>query len=125
VQFGRGDLGALDLRLGGNLAADDLLHTRPVAIERGREIVAWGQRPVIAAPGRAFCVPANVVRAILQAFEERLPFAIYRSRVFLVAGVNVVDVGGVCALQKRGKGKGGVRVLARHDGFPVIFYYCA
>ena len=41
--------------------------------------------------------------------------------VLLEAGIDVVDVGGVGALQKRRKGKGGVRVLARHDGVLVIF----
>src|SRR5207253_1436554 len=41
-------------------------------------------------------------------------------RILFVAGIEVVDIGGVGALQKRGKSKSGVRVLTRHDGVLVI-----
>ncbi len=38
-----------------------------------------------------------------------------------MAGVEIVDVGGVGALQKRRQGKCCIRVLARHDGVLVSF----
>ena len=68
----------------------------------------------------ALGVLLDVGRGVLQAFEELLPFGVDRGRVLLVAGVEIVDVGGVGALQKRGEGKCGIRVLARHDGVLVI-----
>ena len=106
---------ALGLRLGGELGADRLFDFRPVAVERGGQLVARRQRPVVAAPGRPLGVLADVGRGVLQALEELLPLGVDRGGVFLVAGVDFVDVGGVGALQKRGESKGGVRVLARHD----------
>ena len=58
---------------------------------------------------------------IFQAFEELLPLGVDRGGIVLVAGVDFVDVGGVCALQKRGKGKCSVRILARHGSVLIIF----
>ena len=101
--------------LGRELAGDRLFDLRPVAVERRRQVVARGHRPVRPAPGRAFGVLLNVGRLILQALEKRLPIGIDRGRVPLEASIEFVDVSGVCAPQKRRKGKGGVRVLARHD----------
>ncbi|MBA7468558.1 hypothetical protein ES707_03809 [subsurface metagenome] len=125
MQFGGRDVGAalfssLGLRLGGELGADGLLDQRPVAVERGSQIIARRQRPVIASPGSAFGVLLHVSRAVLQALEELLPLAIDRIGVLFVAGIEIVDIGGVGALQKRREGKGGVRVLTRHDGVLVI-----
>jgi hypothetical protein len=76
---------------------------------------------VVPAPGGAFGVLFDVGGAVLQALEEIPPLAVDRVGILLVAGVEVVDIGGVGALQKRGKGKSGVRVLTRHDGVLVIF----
>ena len=115
MDVGRRQLGSLGLRLGGKPGADGFFDFGPVAVERGGQLVARRQRPVVAAPGRPFGVLADVRRLILQALEEFLPFGVDRGGVFLVAGVDIIDVGSVCALQKRGEGKGGVRVLARHD----------
>ncbi|MHC2277016.1 hypothetical protein ACVME8_003627 [Bradyrhizobium diazoefficiens] len=100
-QIGGGDIGALGLRLGGDLAADRLLDLGPIAVEGGGQVVLRRQRPVGALPGRALGVPADVVRLVLQALEELLPLGVDRGRVLLVAGVDFVDVGGVGALQKR------------------------
>ena len=70
-------------------------------------------------PSAFFLTSAGLV---LQALEELLPLGVDRGRVLLVAGVEFVDVGGVGALQKRGEGKCGVRVLARHDCVLVISF---
>ena len=121
VDVGRRQLGALGLRLGRELGADGLFDFGPVAVERGGQFVARRQRPVVPAPGRPFGVLADVGRRVLQALEKLLPLGVDRGGVLLVAGVDFVDVGGVCALQKRGEGKGGVRVLARHDWRPGDF----
>ncbi len=119
--LGRRDFAALGRRLGGKLGADRLLDLRPVAVECGSEVVLRRQRPMVPAPGGAFGVLADVGRSVLQAFEEFLPLAVDRAGVLLVAGIEIVDIGRVGALQKRGKGKGGVCVLARHGGVLVIF----
>jgi len=127
VDVGRRDLDTLDLslglrlrlRFGCELGTDSLLDFCPIAVERGGELVTRRQRPVVAAPGRSLGVLLNVGRAVFQA-EKFLPLGVDRSRVFFEAGVDFVDVGGVGALQKRRKGKGGVRVLTRHDGVLVI-----
>ncbi len=63
---------------------------------------------------------ATSAGCVLQALEELLPVGVDRGGVRLVAGVEIVDVGGVGALQKRREGKSGVRVLARHDCVLVI-----
>ena len=111
---------ALGLRLGGKLGADGLFDLRPIAVERGGQIVLRRQRPVVAAPGGAFGVLADVGRGVFQALEELLPFGIDRAGVLFIAGVEIVDIGGVGALQKGGEGKCGIRVLARHDCVLVI-----
>ncbi len=115
VDVGRRQLSAFGLRLGRNFGSDGLFHARPVAIERGGQFVARRQRPIVPAPGRAFGVLANVGRGVFQALEKLLPLGIEGGGVLLIAGIDFIDVGGVGALQKRGEGKGGVRVLARHD----------
>src|SRR5208282_19943 len=45
-----------------------------------------------------------------------LPLRIDRLGVGLKARVKVLDIGGIAAVEKRGKGECGVRVLARHGG---------
>ena len=124
MQVGRGDLGAsglaFGLRLGRKLGANHLFDFGPVAVERGRQLVLRRQRPVVAAPGRALGVLLDVGWTVFQALEELLPLGVERGRVLFVAGVDIVDVGGVGALQERRKGKGGIRVLTRHNGVLVI-----
>src|ERR1700694_4546265 len=120
VDIGRGQLAALGLRLGGDLGADGLFHLRPVAVERRSQPAPRRPRPLVPTPGQPFGVLYRVGRLVLQALEEGLPVGVHRSGILLVAGIEVVDIGGVGALQKRGEGKGGVRVLARHDGVLVI-----
>ena len=121
MDIGRRQLSAPGLRLGRKLGADRLFDLEPVAVERGSQFVARRRRPIVPAPGRSFGVFADVGRRVFQALEELLPFGVDRGGIVLVTGVDFIDVGGVCALQKRGKGKSSVRVLARHGGVLVIF----
>ena len=90
-------------------------------VQRRGQFVARRDRPVVAAPGSAFGVLLDVSRGVFQAFEEFLPLGIDRAGVLFIAGVEIVDVGSIGALQKGREGKCCVRVLARHDGVLVIF----
>ena len=63
------------------------------------------QRPIVAAPGGAFGVLADVGRRVLQALEEVLPLGVDRAGVLLVAGIEVVDIGGVGALKNEERAK--------------------
>ena len=65
---------------------------------------------------RAFSV--YVARVVLEALEERLPLGIDRLGVGLVAGVQIVDVRGVGAVEERSESESGVRILARHVRIP-------
>src|ERR1700730_14017535 len=100
MDVGRRYFGALGLHLGRDLAANRLLDRGPVAVERGGQVVARGQRPVVAPPGGSVGGLLNVDRSVFEAFEEFLPFGGDRAGILLVAGVEIVDVGGVGALQK-------------------------
>src|SRR5258706_398580 len=87
MDVGRRQLGALGLRLGGELGSDRLFNLRPVAVERGGQLVAGRQRPVVPAPGRSFGVLQDVARLIFQAPEKLLPFCVDGSRVFPAASI--------------------------------------
>src|SRR4029453_2214370 len=51
---------------------------------------------------------------VLQALKERPPFGIDRSGVRLIAGIEILDVVGIAAVQERRAGESGVGVLPRH-----------
>jgi hypothetical protein len=114
LHLGGGDLGAGDLRLGLDLVADRLLDLAPVAVERRDQLAPLGLRPVALLPRGAAGAARHVGGAVLEAREERLPFGIDRGRVDLVAGIQVLDVARVAAVQERGEGEGRVGVLAGH-----------
>ena len=118
LHLGGGDFDAAALRLGLELVADRALDLAPVARQRGDEIVARRLRPVRQAPGRAAGVLEHRGGIVLEAREEHLPLRIDRVGIGLVAGVELVHVGGVAAVQERGKGEGGVGVLTGHAGNP-------
>ena len=67
-------------------------------------------------PRRAARILGDIAGIVLQALEERLPLRVHRVGIGLEARVNVLDIGGIAAVKKRGKGECGVRVLARHGG---------
>src|SRR4029077_1185201 len=77
--------------------------------------------PVRPAPRRAARIASDVGGIVLQALEERLPLGIDRLRIGFVAGVDVLDIGGIAAVEERGEGEGGVGVLAGHGAFPGRF----
>ncbi len=114
LNVGCGQLGALGLRLRRELRADRLLDLRPVAVERGDEIVARRDRPVRLLPGRPFGAALNVGRLILQALEELLPLAVDRGRVLLEPGVHLFDEGSIGTVEEGRKGESGIRILTRH-----------
>src|SRR5262249_35983924 len=100
--------------LGLDLVAERLLGFGPVAIERRDEFVALGLRPVGPFPRCAARAAGHVGGAVLEAREEGLPLGIDRLGVGLVAGVEVLDVGGVGPVEKRRESEGRVGVLAGH-----------
>ena len=116
LHVGSRELDARRLRLGLDLVADRLLDLAPVAGERRDQFALRALRPVRPPPGRAGRGLADLGTAVLQALEERLPFGIDRGGVGQVAGVEVLDIGGVAAVQERGQGEGGIGVLAGHSG---------
>jgi hypothetical protein len=100
INFRGGDFGALGLCLGRDLGPDFLLHGGPVAVQRRSQFVTRRHRPVVAAPGGALGVLLDDGGGVFQAFEKFLPVGVNRRGVLLVAGVEIVDVGGVGALQE-------------------------
>ena len=114
LDVGGGKLDALRLRLRLDLGAESFADFGPVAVERRDEFVALGRRPVGPSPGRPARVLGYVAGIVLQALEERLPLGVDRLRIGLVARIEVFDIRGIAAVEERGEGEGGVRVLARH-----------
>ena len=108
VQFGRGDVGALLAALSVPLACALAAILVPTAFSTSAQLPSRAEvRSSCGVSGqlsRPQDGPSAFLRTsagrILQALEELLPLGVDRSRVFLVAGVDFVDVGGVCALQK-------------------------
>ena len=114
LHVGGGDFDALGLRLGGDFFAETLLGLRPLPVERRHQVAVRPQRPIRFLPGGAARAFFDVGRRILQAGEELAPFGVDRSRVVLVFGVEVFDVGGVAAVEERSAGEGCIGVLAGH-----------
>jgi hypothetical protein len=109
----RAEIDALGLRLGLDGVAELLLGVTPVAGQRGDQL-AVGMREIGRLPRRP--LRASCAVAVLQALEECLPLGIDRAGVGGVAGLEVFDVGGVAAIEKRRMCERSVRVLARHGG---------
>ena len=113
--LGRADLGALCPGLRLDLVTDGGLDRGPVAVEGGDELAVGRDRPVRPLPGGAAGVLGDGRGLVLQAGEELAPFRRDGGRVFRVAGVELFDIGGVAAVEKRSLGESFVRVLACHD----------
>src|SRR5262245_14173819 len=94
-QFNACGLG-LRLDLGAQRAFDLL----PVAVERGRQLVARGLWPIRTSPRGSARLARNICTIVLQALEKSLPLRIDGIGVGLVARVEVLDVGGVSAIEK-------------------------
>src|SRR4051795_11450009 len=117
LHIGRAELDTGVLRLATNLVAELLLGFGPLAIQRGEKLVAFDQRRLLP---RGAARALRGIRAVLHAAEEVAPTGIDRVRVSFVSGVEVFDVGGVAAIEKRGECESRVRVLPGlrpHPGF--------
>ena len=114
MDIGRRQLDTARLRLALQLGLHHALDFAPIAVERGEQVVTLAERPVATGPGRAGHRFFDVGRPVLQALEELLPVRIDRGRILVKAGVELVDVASVGAVEKGRKSKSGVRVLTRH-----------
>ena len=72
----------------------------PLSVERRGQLVARGGRPVSARPGRAGGVAGDVGGGFAETLEEILPARVDAGRVLGVAGVQMLDVIGVLALEE-------------------------
>jgi hypothetical protein len=111
LHVGRRDFSALGLGLAPDLVAKRPLDFAPVASQRGQEFAVGADQPR-RLPGRPVGVPGDIGPVVFEALEERLPFGIDRLRVELIAGLELLDIGGVAALKERSAGKSRVRVLS-------------
>src|SRR4029077_7553369 len=105
-----GQFDACALRLRPDLLAELLLGVGPLAVERGEKLVTLDRRRLF--PGGAARAPGDVRGLVLQAREETAARGIDRIRIGLVAGIEVLDVGGVTAVEKGRACESRVRVLA-------------
>ncbi len=103
-----GELDTGGLRLRAHLVADFLFGLGPLAIEGGEKLVALDDRWFLP---RGAARALRGIGAVLQAAEEVTPLRVDRIRVGLVPRVEVFDVGGVAAVEKRGECESCVRVL--------------
>ena len=87
-------------------------------VERRDQLALRALRPVRPLPGRAAGGLGDLGAVVLQALEERLPLGVDRVGIGQVAGVEVLDIGGIAAIEERGEGEGGVGILAGHSGHP-------
>ncbi len=102
---GVGDDGGAVRRLLLELLFEVFLDGAPVAVQRRDKFAIGDQRPVRLRPRCAFGVFLDVAGIVLQGAEEILPLHAHGGRILLVAGVEVLDVVGVAAVEERGKGK--------------------
>ena len=82
----------------------------PIAIESRDEFAIGGDRPVVALPGRSFGALQNRFPVVLQPLEEIAPLARNRCRIRLVAGVQILDVVGIAAIEEGSQSEGLVRL---------------
>src|SRR5262249_55998450 len=80
---------------------------------------AGGQlRRVRPLAGWAMAVSSAAGALLLETLEEGLPLGPDRGRIGLIAGVEVLDVASIAAIEERGAGKGGIGILTGHAGDP-------
>ena len=101
LHLGGGDFDAAALGPALELVADRPLDLAPIAHQRRDEIIARRLRPVRQRPGGAPRALEHLGGIVLEAAEEHLPLRIDRIGIGLVAGVEVVHVAGVAAVEKR------------------------
>jgi hypothetical protein len=102
-RLGRRQLDALGLRLVGNLLLDAALGGfLPIACQRRHQFAVDRHRPVGTLPGRALRVGEDVFLALLQAAEKGTPVSRDGAWVFLKAGIQILDIGGVRTVEEGG-----------------------
>ena len=89
------------LGLGGDLAGNDLLRRRPIAIERRDEFAIGGDRPARSLPGWTVGAMLHHAWIVVQGFEKRPPLRIDRRRIGPVSLLKLFDIDGIAAIQKR------------------------
>ncbi|MCY1291181.1 hypothetical protein D9M70_403590 [compost metagenome] len=94
-----GDGCFLSLRL--DLLLDDLFDRAPIAVQRGDEFAVGRDRPVVLFPGGALGCLHHIFRPVGERLEEGLPFGRDGRRVRFIACLELLDIGGVGAVQKR------------------------
>src|SRR6185295_11778927 len=95
-----GDFDAAPLRLGLNLLADGFFDSEPIAIERGDKLAVHRYRPAGLLPGSTARVLENVAALFLQRLEEILPLRIDRRGILLVTRLQVLEIGGISAIEE-------------------------
>ncbi|EGE56100.1 hypothetical protein RHECNPAF_750063 [Rhizobium etli CNPAF512] len=85
-----------------HLGFDRLFDDAPIAIESRHQIAAGRQRPVLLAPGSSLGCLLHIGRILLQRLEEGAPLIVDRCRILFVARIELLDIGRVRAIQKRG-----------------------
>ena len=78
-----------------------LLDGTPVAIERRHQFPIGRDRPVRPGPGCALGILFDIVGVVLKRAEKILPLHADRRRISLIAGIEVLDVVGVSAIEER------------------------
>src|SRR5262249_30276551 len=87
----------------------------PTGIKRIGELISGKRRPIGPLPRWPLRVALDVCAFVFQTLEKRLPRRVECLRVGLVAGMEVFDIVGIAAIQKRGAGESGIGVWARHQ----------
>ena len=119
LDLGGGKLDARGLGARLHLVADRPFDLVPIAVERGNEFAARRLRPVRPLPGRPAGALEHIGAIILQALEECLPLGVDRLGVVLVAGMEVLDIVGIAAIEEGRVGEGGVGILTGHARGPA------
>ena len=114
LDLGGSDVNTAGLGLRFQLAADRRARLLPAGIKRSGQSIGGKRWPAGPLPRWPLRVALDVCAIVFQTLEERLPRRIERLRVSLVAGIEVVDIGGIAAIKERGTGESGIGVLARH-----------
>ena len=114
LDLGAGELDASALGARLQLVADRLFDLVPIAIEGRDEFAARRLRPVRPRPRGPFGALEHIGTIVLQALEECLPLGINGLGIVLVAGIEVLDIVGIAAIEERRMGEGGVGILTGH-----------
>src|SRR5688572_24964044 len=88
----------------------------PVARKRRYQFTVDRRWPIDTFPGRSLRICNDRFLAFLQTGEERPPIGRHGTRILLEAGIEVLDIGGIGAMEKRGLLEKFVLGLLAHSG---------